>query len=115
MKSNIDFTIMRVTYTKLASCILFSFILVVSSPKTSHSIPTKWEDANVSMSALLDSGWQIISHGFTRVAASNTPVSSGFDEKAFTFLLANGRKYIICFSDNPKPPIANASSCRKLN
>jgi hypothetical protein len=102
-------------YLKSASLIISSFILVMILPQSANSEPTKWEDAKTSMSALLDNGWQIIGHGVTRVAASNTAVSSGFDERLFTSILVNGRKYIICASDNPKPPIANASSCRKLN
>jgi hypothetical protein len=106
---------MQTTHTRLLFYVLSLFILVTALPKASHSIPTKWEDANISMSDLLDSGWQITSHGFNRVASNGTPVSSGFDEKVFTFLLTNGRKHVICLSDNPKPPIANASSCRKLN
>jgi hypothetical protein len=106
---------MRNSYTRMVYYILFVFVLVMTSPKSSHSEPTKWEDAKTGMSTLLDNGWQIIGHGVSRVAANGTPVSSGFDEKVFTFILTNSRKYIICFSDNPKPPIANASSCRKLN
>ncbi len=107
--------IVKNMYLKSASLIISSFILVMSLTQSANSEPTKWEDAKTSMSALLNSGWQIIGHGVSRVAANGTPVSSGFDEKIFTFILINGRKYVICVSDNPRPPIANASSCRKLN
>jgi hypothetical protein len=102
-------------YLKSVFLIAFPLIVVMNSPKIALSEPTKWEDAKTSMSALLDNGWRIIGHSFNRVAANNTAVSSGFDEKVFTFILNNGSKYVICLSDNPKPPIANASSCRKLN
>jgi hypothetical protein len=114
MRINTNLVVIQSMCKRLVSYILFSLTLVITLPKPSHSIPTKWEDANISMSALLDSGWQITSHGFNRVAA-NSNSGNGFDEKVFTFLLTNGRKHIICLSDNPKPPIANASSCRKLN
>jgi hypothetical protein len=102
-------------YLKSFSFIAFSIILVTASLKPVYSEPTKWEDAKTSMSTLLDGGWQIIGHSFNRVAASNTAIGSGFDEKSFTFILTNGRKYILCASENPKPPIANISACRKLN
>ena len=95
--------------------IVFSFIVVMTSPKSVHSLPTKWEDANISMTDLLNSGWQVTGHGISRVAASQSAISSGFDERLFTFMLTNGRKHVICISANPKPPIASASDCRKLN
>jgi hypothetical protein len=91
---------MQAMYRKSFSFIAFSIILVMTSPKPAHSEPTKWEDAKTSMSNLLDSGWQIIGHSFNRVAASNTAIGSGFDEKSFTFILTNGRKYILCFGES---------------
>jgi hypothetical protein len=95
--------------------VTISFIIVISSSKSMQAEPTKWEDARTSMSVLLNSGWQIIGHSLAYAKSPNTPLNSGFDEKLFTFILTKGNQYVLCISDNPRPPVANASSCRKLN
>jgi hypothetical protein len=111
----INLLIMKIMCLKSAFFIASSFILCMSLSQPANSEPTKWEDAKTSMSALLDNGWQIVGHGATRVAANGIGGTSAFDQNFFTFILTNGRKYMFCISENPRPPIANASSCRKLH
>jgi hypothetical protein len=98
--------------TTLAAMFTMSTLCLFQS--VSNSIPSKWEDARRSLSELLDSGWQITGHGTNRVAA-NSNSGNGFDVKTFSFVLSKDSKYIICITENPKPPIANDVSCRKLN
>lgn len=83
-------------------------------PKFAYAIPTKWGEAGMSMSDLIDSGWQVVGHGTNRVAA-NSNAGNSFDVRTFSFLLIKGKKYIMCAVENPLPPMANAASCRKLN
>jgi hypothetical protein len=106
--------ISRIANTKIAFIFVTLSLLIFQD--VAYSIPTKWEDAQISLSGLLNSGWQISGHGTSRVATS--PGASGYspyDIETFSFLLIKNNKYIICFIENPKPPIANAAGCRKLN
>ena len=84
-------------------------------PNSAYSIPTKWEVVDLSLSQLLDSGWQLFSHGSNRAAFRNTISPGGLDEETFTFILTKNSKYIMCRVTNPKAPIASLSGCRKLN
>jgi hypothetical protein len=105
----------RNTYQNISlSLFLLVALSVWITPKPAYSIPTKWGEAGMSMSDLIDSGWQVIGHGTNRVAA-NSNAGNGFDLRTFSFLLVKGNKYIMCAVENPLPPIANAASCRKLN
>jgi hypothetical protein len=100
--------------TKIISSFIFSLLSVLSFHSSAYSIPTKWGEAGVSMSELIDSGWQITAHGTNRIAA-NSNSGNGFDVRTYSFLLTKSGKYIICLVENPSPPVANAVSCRKLN
>jgi hypothetical protein len=104
----------RNMYYKIFSIVIFSSLALCLTQSSAYSIPSKWEDARRSLSELLDSGWQITGHGTNRVAA-NSNSGNGFDVKTFSFVLSKDSKYIICITENPKPPIANDVSCRKLN
>lgn len=88
-------------------------ILLIFSGAT-YAVPSKWEKVDASMSELISSGWQITAHGTNRVAA-NSNAGNGFDISTFSFLLTKSNSYIICIFDNPRPPLANSVSCRKLN
>ena len=94
--------------------VFISLLLLLFAQNKAYSIPTKWEDARMSLSELLDTDWQVAAHGATRVAA-NSNAGNGFDVVTNSFLLTKNRKYIICFVQNPSPPIANVASCRRLN
>jgi hypothetical protein len=97
--------------------ILLSIVILVvfSFQVTAYSIPTKWEDAKINMSDLLNNGWQLTAHSSNRVATSASPGVSSYEEIMLTFILSKNSKYVMCFVENPRPPIANAASCRKLN
>jgi hypothetical protein len=95
----------------------FIFILIISlliHQEHAHSVPTKWEKIELSMSELLDKGWQMTAHGTNRVAA-NSNSGGGFDIETFTFMLTKNGKHILCIIQDPRPPIANGAGCRKLN
>lgn len=99
---------------KIAFVLINSVVVSLLFHNPAHSIPTKWEDAEVNLSSLLNSNWQVIAHGTSRVAA-NSNAGNSFDVKSFTFLLTKGGKYILCNVEGPTPPIANNTGCRKLN
>jgi hypothetical protein len=88
--------------------------ILLSFPCATYTVPSKWEKVDASMSELISSGWQITAHGTNRVAA-NSNAGNGFDISTFSFLLTKNNSYIICIFDNPKSPLANSVSCRKLN
>jgi hypothetical protein len=95
-------------------CTVVMFV-VFSFQSTAYSVSTKWEDAKISMNDLLNSGWQLTAHSSNRAATAASPGVSSYEEIMHTFILAKNSKYIMCFVENPRPPIANAASCRKLN
>lgn len=99
---------------KSTSTIILLLLSVIIFQARAHSIPTKWEEAGMSMSELINNGWQITAHGSNRIAA-NSNSGNGFDVRTYSFLLVKNGKYIICLIENPSPPVANAVSCRKLN
>jgi hypothetical protein len=96
---------------------LFIFCFLLSTlfiQPFAYSFPTKWEEIEVSMSSLLNSGWQLTAHGTNRVAA-NSNSGNSFDVASFTFILSKDKKYILCIVESPRPPVANVVGCRKLN
>jgi hypothetical protein len=94
--------------------LLCSVILLAPLSEIAYSIPSKWERVEMSLSDLINNGWQITGHGTNRVA-TNSINGGNFDLSTFSFLLTKNNSYIICIFENPKPPIANTTSCRKLN
>jgi hypothetical protein len=76
---------------------------------------TKWESIDMSLTELLNSGWQISGHGSNRIAFRNNTGPGGKDEETFTFLLTKNGKHIFCFVVDPVPPKASTSGCRRLN
>jgi hypothetical protein len=99
---------------KFIGLTIVAFSLMMAFQKPVYSIPTSWEDAKVSLSELLNSGWQMTAHGTNRIAA-NSSSGNGFDVRTYSFVLTRNGKYIICLLENPSPPTANAASCRRLN
>jgi hypothetical protein len=98
---------------KLVSFATSALLLIVGFPKLVNSAPTTWDNVESSMTQLLNSGWQIIAqavHRTTVVAPGNY-----LDTTIFTYTLSKGGKYITCIVQDPKPPIANKSGCRRLN
>jgi hypothetical protein len=99
---------------KIFSFISIAVLFLLIPQKNAYSVPTKWEKIELSMSELLDKGWQMTAHGTNRVAA-NSNSGGGFDIETFTFTLTKNGKHIICIIQDPRPPIANGAGCRKLN
>lgn len=93
--------------------IVLFLLLLLSFQKPVYSNITKWEDAKVSLSQLLDGGWQVTAFGTNRVAA-NSNSGVGFDVKNYSFLLVKSGKYIICILENPGQPVTE-DKCRRLN
>jgi hypothetical protein len=62
------------------------FLLALAFQKPAYSIPTSWEDAKISLSELLNDGWQMTAHGTNRIAA-NSNVGNGFDVRTYSFVL----------------------------
>lgn len=73
-----------------------------------NSRATEWAPVDKSLTALLDEGWKIISFNDYQTEMFSQNVS------AYTFILSNGGKYILCFIENPEINNAN-SKCRALN
>jgi hypothetical protein len=105
---------MRSKFIRFVGFAILVFSLMATFQKPVYSIPTSWEDAKISLSELLNNGWQMTAHGTNRIAA-NSNSGNGFDVRTYSFVLTRNGKYIICLLENPSPPIANAASCRKLN
>jgi hypothetical protein len=99
---------------RTALFLVFPLVSLLAFKLPAYSIPTKWEDAKISMTDLLNSGWRLTAHGTNRVAA-NSSAGNSFDQESLTFVLSKNEKYIVCFLENPKPPVANIAGCRKLN
>ncbi len=93
----------------------FAFMLTVILQSKAHSVPTKWERVDTSLSELLDSGWQLIGTATNRVAYRNSIGPGGLDEETYAFSLTRNGKYILCEVSNPSHPIAKNAGCRKLN
>jgi hypothetical protein len=100
---------------KIFICCILSLVLSLSFQYSAHSIPTKWEKVETSLSDLLNSGWILTGISSTRVAYRNSISPGGLDEETYIFSLSKDGKYIVCSMDNPNPPIAKIAGCRKIN
>jgi hypothetical protein len=92
-----------------------TLLVSLSFQGMAFSIPTKWEKVEVSLSDLLGSGWQLLGITSNRVAYRNSVGPGGLDEETFIFSLTKNGQYVVCSVDNPNPPIAQTSRCRKIS
>jgi hypothetical protein len=92
-----------------------TFILSFAFQGVAYSNPTQWERVDTTLSGLLNSGWQLLGISSNRAAYQSSFSPNGFDETSFIFSLTKNGKHIICYLDNPKPPIAQIAGCRKIN
>jgi hypothetical protein len=99
--------------TKIFLPLTLAFFSISTFSTVAYSIPTKWQAVDVSMSDLLNSGWQIVAQSTTRVVGVQP--GGAYNVTTFAYTLHKSGKYISCFVENPKPPIAQVSSCRQLN
>jgi hypothetical protein len=103
---------------KIVPLIVLSLLSVLTFQKSacSNEESTQWEDVKMSMTELLNNGWQITNQGSNRAFSDYSFTSGRFrnDIKEFTFLLTKSSNHIICLVENPNPGNAK-SRCRKLN
>jgi hypothetical protein len=102
-------------FNKISIGCALAVILSFSFQSSAHSIPTKWEKVEASLSDLLNSGWLLTGISSNRVAYRNSIGPGGLDEETYVFSLTKDGKYIICSMDNPNPPIAKVAGCRRIN
>jgi energy-converting hydrogenase Eha subunit H len=93
--------------------LIFSLMLIFQ--QTAYALPTEWGKVNMSMTQLLNNGWQISAHSSNHVAVGNAGSANNYDNAEYTYLLTKGGRYITCIVQNPLPPIANVVACRSLN
>ncbi len=96
------------------SCIITT-VLGFSFQGVAYSKPTPWGRVESTLAELLNSGWNLMNVSSHRAAYQNSFSPGGFDETTLIFSLTKNGKYIICYMDNPKPPTAKVSGCRKIN
>jgi hypothetical protein len=94
-------------------CSIF-IALSMSFHGKAHSVPTKWERVETSLSELLNSGWQLAGVASNRAAYKNSISPGGLDETEYIFSITKNGKYMICVMSNPTPPVAPAG-CRRIN
>jgi hypothetical protein len=102
---------MHNTIVVACTAALLSFL----TQSAAHSIPTKWEIVDASMSDLLNSGWQLLGVSYNRVAVRNSISPGGLDAETYVFSLTKNGKYIVCTTDNPNAPVAKSTGCRKIS
>jgi hypothetical protein len=105
----------KTMYTKIIYGLTITLISVLASQNIAYSIPTRWEQINVSLNDLLNSGWQLLGVSSNRVAFRNSISPGGLDEETYTFTLVKNGKYIVCAMTNPYSPVATSAACRKIN
>jgi hypothetical protein len=94
---------------------IFMFLLTLTIQQTAYALPTEWGKVNMSMTQLLNSGWQISGHSSNHVAVGNAGSANNYNNVEYTYLLIKSGRYITCIVENPRPPIAEVVSCRSLN
>ncbi len=92
-----------------------TLLLPLMSKRTAHAVPTEWGKVEMSMTQLLNNGWQISGHSSSRAAVGNAGAANNYDSSNFTYLLTKNGRYITCIVQDPRPPIANNVACRSLN
>jgi hypothetical protein len=97
----------------LVSILMLLLTLIIQ--QTAYALPTEWGKVNMSMTQLLNSGWQISGHSSNHVAVGNAGSANNYDNAEYTYLLTKSGRYITCILENPRPPIAEVVSCRSLN
>lgn len=92
----------------------FIFILSLMFQGKAHSVPTKWQRIEVSLSNLINSGWQVKEFSTHRAAYIYPFNSSSFSESSYVLFLTKDGKNIICTVINPTAPQSD-STCTLIN
>jgi hypothetical protein len=95
-------------------CIAITLLVTVFQ-ETTKALPTDWGKVEMSMTQLLNSGWQIVGHSSNRAAVGNAGSANNYDNTDFTYLLIKNGRYITCILENPRSPTAKVAACRSLN
>jgi hypothetical protein len=102
-------------YRQLITSSIIALTLCSVFQSAAYSVPTKWEKVEISLSELLNSGWQLLGVSSNRVAFQNSFSPNGLDEQTYVFSLIKDGKYIICAMTNPSVPVAKVAGCRRIN
>jgi hypothetical protein len=98
----------------LLGCIITT-LLITGLQEMVKALPTDWKIVDMSMTQLLNSGWQIAGHSSNRAAVGNAGSANNYDNTDFTYLLTKNGRYITCILENPRSPVAKVAACRGLN
>jgi hypothetical protein len=90
-------------------------LLLLTFQGIAQAVPTEWGKVDISMTQLLNSGWQISGHASNRAAVGNAGAANNYDSIYYTYLLTKNSRYITCIVQDPSPPIAKVVVCRSLN
>jgi hypothetical protein len=90
-------------------------LLVLTFQGIAQAVPTEWGKVDISMTQLLNSGWQMSGHASNRAAVGNAGAANNYDSVYYTYLLTKNSHYITCIVQDPSPPIAKVVVCRSLN
>lgn len=87
----------------LLGCIITT-LLITGLQETAKALPTDWKIVDMSMTQLLNSGWQIAGHSSNRAAVGNAGSANNYDNTDFTYLGdCHKRKYQLVGSNNNIP------------
>jgi hypothetical protein len=92
-----------------------TFLLPLVSKEIAHAVPTEWGKVEMSMTQLLNSGWQITALASNRAAVGNAGSANNYDDSNIMYLLTKNGRYITCILENPRSPVAKVAACRSLN
>jgi hypothetical protein len=95
-------------------CVITTLLITVIQ-ETSKAVPTDWGVVNMSMTQLLNSGWQITGLSSNRAAVGNAGSANNYDDSNLIYLLTKNGRHITCILENPRSPVAKVAACRSLN
>jgi hypothetical protein len=95
-------------------CVITTLLIAVIQ-EASQAVPTDWGIVNMSMTQLLNSGWQITAISSNRAAVGNAGSANNYDDSNLIYLLTKNGRYITCILENPRSPVAKVAACRSLN
>ena len=88
--------------------------LLQSSIASAQDVRTEWAPLAKSLTAHLNEGWRIISHGNSKAVTQSYQTQPNSLTDTYSFVLARENKVVICLIYDPTPNNA-VSRCRALN
>jgi hypothetical protein len=98
----------------ILSCVITTLLMTVFQ-EAAKALPTDWGKVEISMTQLLNSGWQITALASNRAAVGNAGSANNYDDSNIMYLLTKNGRYITCILENPRSPVAKVAACRSLN